>query len=123
VLDLFFFAIYKLKYMRLFLLNSLLIAVPVFVLDSAAMKPAPSVASVTVEGVVVNHSNSQPVSNIYLYIVKGEEEALTDDKGRFSITTWQSLPVTLTVDHIKYKRTTLVVKEPGKKQLIRLEVK
>jgi hypothetical protein len=110
--------------MRLFLLNSLLLTIPALVLDGAETRmTAGHVLPVTVEGVVVNDASNRPVENIYVYIVRGEEEALTDSKGKFAITTWQPFPVTLTVDHIKYKKTTLVVKEPGKKQLIRVEEK
>jgi hypothetical protein len=52
-----------------------------------------------IEGQVVAESNSKPVARAYVYIIEGEEEALTDDKGHFSIKTWQKLPVQLTIKY------------------------
>jgi len=52
---------------------------------------------VTIKGVVLDTTTNKPVANAYVYIVKGEEESLTDKNGAFSIETWQHLPLLLTV--------------------------
>ena len=76
----------------------------------------------TIEGVIVGKDN-RPVSKVYVFVVKGEEETITGSNGRFAVTTWQNFPVSLTVEHPGYKKLKLVIKEPGTKQLIRLEEK
>ncbi len=55
-----------------------------------------------IKGIVISADTRQPVSNAYLYIVKGEEEALTNAKGEFIITTSEKIPV-LTVIHKDFK--------------------
>ncbi|HEX2628280.1 MAG TPA: carboxypeptidase-like regulatory domain-containing protein, partial [Chitinophagaceae bacterium] len=74
-----------------------------------------------IEGQVVAESNSKPVSRAYVYIIEGEEEALTDDKGHFRIKTWQKFPVQLT---IKYRDRPVMkwkVSSASGTQVIRLK--
>jgi hypothetical protein len=82
-----------------------------------------SPASVTIEGVVVGKDSNRPVPQAYLFVIKGEEETITAGNGKFAITTWQKFPLSLSVEHPDFKKIKLVIKEPGAKQLIRLEAK
>ncbi len=79
--------------------------------------------STTVSGTVVDDATGKPVSRAHVYVVRGEEEAITDDSGTFRIESWQKLPITLTVDQPQHRRATVVVAEPGRKQVVRLKLK
>ena len=76
--------------------------------------------SVKLQGVVVGKDN-RPVSNAYLFVVKGEEETITGGDGQFALTTWQKFPVSLNVEHPDYKKLKLLIKDAGQKQVIKLE--
>lgn len=54
---------------------------------------------VTIKGVVLDAQSGKPLAGVYLYVVKGEEESLTDAKGTFVLESWQSLPLQLTVQY------------------------
>jgi hypothetical protein len=72
------------------------------------------------QGIVVGKDN-RPVSNAYLFVVKGEEETITGSNGQFALTTWQKFPVSLSVEHPDYKKLKLLIKDAGQKQVIKLE--
>lgn len=46
-----------------------------------------------VRGVVQDAATREPLPNIHVYIIKGEEEAVTDSRGNFSIRSWQNFPL------------------------------
>jgi hypothetical protein len=56
-----------------------------------------------IKGIVISADTKEPVTNAYLYIIKGEEEALTNAKGEFTITTSEKTPLMLTVIHKDFK--------------------
>ena len=56
-----------------------------------------------IKGTIISANTKQPVSNAYVYIIKGEEEALTNSKGEFTITTTEQIPFSLTVIHKDFK--------------------
>ena len=62
-----------------------------------------------IRGVVIAADTKQPIANAYLYIVKGEEEVLTNSKGEFSLTTSEKIPCTVTVIHKDFKQYKLNV--------------
>lgn len=105
--------------MKFFSLCSLL----VIGLLSGAGRPVANEHSSTIEGIVVSSNTNQPVSQVHVYVVKGEEESITSGNGKFSLTTWQTFPVSLSVEHPEYKKIKLVIKEAGSKQVIHLEPK
>jgi CarboxypepD_reg-like domain len=76
-----------------------------------------------IEGSVVNSKTGSPVSGAHAYIVLGEEEVLTSAKGEYRITTWQSLPVILTITNKNYETVQIKISDPSKKQLIKLQQK
>lgn len=65
-----------------------------------------------------------PVRNAHVYIIDGEEEALTNGNGEFSIRSWQKAPIKLTVEKPDlYRKASIIVTDPGRKQVIRLKTK
>jgi hypothetical protein len=86
--------------------------------SAEAQRTSPSI----IEGKVVAESNGQPVTQAHVFILDGEEEALTNNKGEFRIKTWQSAPFKLTVEkHDAFKRVTIVITNTSAKPLIRLQ--
>ena len=73
----------------------------------------------SLRGTVIFRETGKPVTQAYIYTVKGEEETLTDHKGEFEFTSWQNLPVTLHVDY-PVQKFQLVITDPAKK--IRIEL-
>lgn len=72
------------------------------------------------KGTVVSGLNKKPVVRAYVTAVSGEEEALTDAEGNFTLRTWQSLPVTITIQHSDYATSKLVIADTSHAQLIQL---
>lgn len=78
----------------------------------------------TVEGKVVAESTGKPVPNAHVYILDGEEEALTNSDGEFRIQSWQKTPFKLTVkSYNNYRDATIVITDPSRRQVIRLKSK
>ena len=76
-----------------------------------------------IEGVVVLEQSGKPVRDIHVYIVEGEEEDVTNNKGEFKIQTWHRFPLTLTARSSNYEPVNIVVKDASKKLLIKLKPK
>jgi len=62
-----------------------------------------------VSGIVISEETKLPIDKAYLYVVKGEEEAITDVKGIFRFTTWQDKPVKVFVSHNNYKSRVITL--------------
>ncbi len=85
---------------------------------------AQKTGAIIVEGKVVAANTGDPVVNAHVYILDGEEEALTNNKGEFSIRSWQKAPFKLTAEkHNGYEKTSIVITNPSIKQVIRLKAK
>jgi len=78
-------------------------------------------APVVISGTVT--ANGSPLDRVHVYVLDGEEEALTNSKGEFKITTWQSLPVTVTAEHAAYETQKVRVSNAGQRQQIVLKKK
>jgi hypothetical protein len=76
---------------------------------------------IVIEGSVINAGNHSPVADAHAYIVLGEEEMLTSSKGEYRITSWEPLPVTLTITRKGYETIRLKINNPAEKQLIKLQ--
>ena len=74
-----------------------------------------------VEGVLISGKSGKPVNYAHVYIVHGEEEALTNAKGEFKISTSQPFPLTLTIDHKDFQQTKLTVANNSGKLSIKLK--
>lgn len=76
--------------------------------------------SVVLQGKVIDARDERPVARAHVYVVRGEEEALTDNNGRFRVQSWQSLPLKISAAAPGFHAASLSVKEPSKELLIRL---
>jgi hypothetical protein len=72
---------------------------------------------------VKNSATDKTIENVYIYITSGEEEALSNNKGTFTISTWQDLPVTLVIEHPTYKQKKVRITDASQHQVIKLEPK
>lgn len=52
---------------------------------------------VPVTGVVLDGTTRKPLSRIHVFTRKGEEESFTNEQGVFRFTSWQQLPMEVTV--------------------------
>ena len=92
------------------------IAVTLFAFTAVQKK-----SSVVIQGTVT--ANNNPVSRAHVYVVDGEEEALTNSKGEFKITTWQTLPLTITIEHADYETQKVRVSNALQRQQVVLKKK
>jgi hypothetical protein len=90
------------------------IALPFLLLISLNYKQPLPIQKEIVEGKVISEISHKPVSNAHVYIVDGEEEALTNSKGEFRIETIQKFPLIITVDQQRHERKKLTISSPGK---------
>ena len=75
---------------------------------------------ITLTGKVVSEKSRMPVPNVLVYIVEGEEEALTDERGKFSIDTRGSLPLRVTAQQLVGKKQKVVVVAAADRLVIEL---
>lgn len=75
----------------------------------------------TVTGVVVSEKTGKPVADALVYVTLGEEEALTNVKGEFKITTIRKLPLVLTTEHWDYKKQQLDITDINQKLQVKLK--
>ena len=80
-------------------------------------------SQIVVEGVVLSEGSLKPIPDAYVYTVSGEEEVLTDKQGRFKLTTWQALPLSLTVEHNNFETLKVRVTNLPANQSIKLKRK
>jgi hypothetical protein len=83
--------------------------------------PLPPHQARVVEGQVISESTNKPVADVYVYIVEGEEEALTDKNGRFRIQTWQKFPLLLTIKYRDKPAMKVNITDAATRQVIRLK--
>lgn len=100
--------------------RSLLIALPAFILHTSEIYPD---RPHTIAGTVKNSATDKTIENVYIYITSGEEEALSNNKGIFTISTWQDLPVILVIEHPIYKQKKVRITDASQYQLIKLDPK
>lgn len=80
-------------------------------------------SQIVVEGTVLSEGSLKPVQDAFVYTVSGEEEVLTDKNGKFRLTTWQSLPVVVTVEHRDFETVKSKITSVPANQSIRLRRK
>lgn len=100
--------------------NSWLIALPALIFNTTEIYPN---RPHNIQGTISNRNTGKTVENAYIYIISGEEEALTDRKGVFTISTWQDLPVTLIIEHPVYKKKKIKIDDASQHLFITLEPK
>ncbi|MBL7730165.1 MAG: carboxypeptidase-like regulatory domain-containing protein [Chitinophagaceae bacterium] len=65
----------------------------------------------------------KPIKGALVYVVAGEEEALTKDNGVFKITTSQKTPVTVTAEHQQYHTGRISITDTRQQIIVRLKAK
>jgi hypothetical protein len=98
--------------------NSWLIAIPALIFNTSEIYPG---RPHNIQGTISNSNTGKTVENAYIYIISGEEEALTDKKGVFTISTWQELPVTLIIEHPVFRKKKIRIADASQHQFITLE--
>lgn len=84
-------------------------------------KEAVQVIPFTVEGSVVVQSDGTPVAKAHVFVINGEEEIFTDDNGKFKFTTWQNLPVEVTISHNDYEEQKVTISSAARKAQVLLK--
>ena len=74
-----------------------------------------------VSGIVLDKNNHQPVPNVYIYTIKGEEETLSRENGSFKLLSWEKLPVTVSFEKKGYKPARITINKDQKNKQIVLE--
>lgn len=77
-----------------------------FLLNSSFV-PVAGKRLITVKGIVLSEKTGKPVQGALVYIVLGEEEALTKVKGEFSIETTKKFPLEVVTEHRDYKKQSV----------------
>jgi len=80
-------------------------------------------AAAVLTGTILSEQTGKPVANAHVYVILGEEEAVTNSRGEYRIESWQKLPVRLTVIQPDYEKIIVPVSSSTQKQVIRLRVK
>lgn len=90
------------------MLKNILLTITLSATVFLSEKPGSAAISAVIEGVVTNEKK-QPLQNVHLYVILGEEEAFTNDKGEFSFKTYQSFPLKLMVESKGYEEKTIAL--------------
>jgi protocatechuate 3,4-dioxygenase beta subunit len=80
-------------------------------------------SQIVVQGTVLTEGSLRPVANAFVYTVSGEEETLTDTNGKFQFTTWQPMPIALTVEHRDFETAKIKVTRLPATEAIKLKRK
>ena len=80
-------------------------------------------SQIVVQGTVLTEGTMKPVPDAFVYTVSGEEETLTDKNGNFKFTTWQSMPIAITVEHRDFETVKVRVTSLPATQAIKLRRK
>jgi hypothetical protein len=80
-------------------------------------------SQIVVQGTVLTEGSLKPVPDAFVYTVSGEDEALTDKNGNFRFTTWQSMPIAITVEHRDFETAEIRVTRLPATQAIKLKRK
>lgn len=77
--------------------------------------------AIEVSGIVVNSVTNEPVANVYIHAVRGEEESLSNGKGTFKLLSWKTPPVNIVFEKEGYRSQKLSVKNDRKNVKVVLE--
>lgn len=76
-----------------------------------------------VKGKLVDSVSGVPIPKAYVYIISGEEEALSGNDGSFEITTWQKFPIAIQILHDRYRDLKVVYRKATDHSTIKLQLK
>lgn len=77
--------------------------------------------AIEVSGIVVNSVTKEPVGNVYIHAVKGEEESLSNGKGNFKLLCWKTPPVSVVFEKGGYKPQKILVNNDRRNLKVVLE--
>jgi hypothetical protein len=72
------------------------------------------------DGVVVDKQTNEPLPDVYVYTVKGEEEAITNENGKFNFSTWQDSDLVLYIKRLNFQEVKVKIADSKKTVVIRL---
>lgn len=72
------------------------------------------------KGKIVDAQKGNAIAGVHLFVVEGEEEGFSNDKGEFKVKTWSKLPVVLVIKSPDYQARKISIKDPGEILNIRL---
>ena len=90
-------------------------------LVTVSFVPTPPTRVNKINGVVLSDPTEKPVAAALVYVVLGEEEALTKGGGAFSIETSHDYPIEVLTEHREYLKQSVILKSPTDKLVIRLK--
>lgn len=94
------------------------------ILTSLTVKPGtqnPGGRYQPVSGQVVADATGKPIASAHVYIIHGEEEALTNNRGEFRIQTNSQFPLVLYVEREGYKKFQETIEAASQHPVIRLK--
>lgn len=76
-----------------------------------AQAPIKTPPNYRIQGKVLAADTGKEITNAHVYIVHGEEEALTNTRGQFAIDSWQKLPLKVYAAAKGFQNNSVVVKD------------
>lgn len=76
-----------------------------------SQKPTAPPPNFRIQGKVLTADGNKELPNVHVYIIHGEEEALTNSRGQFSIESWQKLPLRVYAAAQGFQPASVVVKD------------
>ncbi|RYG40626.1 MAG: carboxypeptidase-like regulatory domain-containing protein [Chitinophagaceae bacterium] len=108
----------------LFLLFPFLTVSGMYIANREEAPPSPDNSKTSlISGTVVDAATNKPLINTHVYIIHGEEEDITDEKGAFSIRATGAFPLTLNAEHSGYLKSKLRITAGGQQSLVKLSPK
>lgn len=68
-----------------------------FSVTTLANKHINNYLPITIDGVVLDVVSHKPISSLHVFTKRGEEEAFTNDQGSFHFSSWEPLPLVITI--------------------------
>lgn len=78
---------------------------------------------ITVSGQVLSEKTGKPVDGVFVYTISGEEEAITKNKGEFTIQTSKKTPFILSAEHRDFETGSIKITNPGQRIVFKLKPK
>lgn len=76
---------------------------------------------IQLKGAVLSEKTGQPVNGALIYVILGEEEALSKGKGTFVLETSRELPVQVITEHPSYLKHVVELRSVSQPLVIRLK--
>lgn len=86
-----------------------ILILPTIALIQGQMGSSPKSQPYILKGKVTDEQTGKPVAGVHVFVVEGEEEGFSNERGEFVVKTWSALPVVLTIKSAQFplKRITV----------------